>query len=47
MRIACLLDKDFEDSEFRKPCEALRVAGHDAFSRASLSVLGYAASGRP
>ena len=29
MRIACLLDKDFEDSEFRKPCEALRAAGHE------------------
>lgn len=29
MRIACLLDKDFEDSEFRKPCEALRSAGHE------------------
>lgn len=29
MRIACLLDNDFEDSEFRKPYEALRAAGHD------------------
>ncbi len=29
MRIACLLDSDFEDSEFRKPFDALRGAGHD------------------
>jgi protease I len=29
MRIACLLDNDFEDSEFRKPYEALRAAAHD------------------
>lgn len=29
MRIACLLDNDFEDSEFRKPTDALRAAGHD------------------
>ena len=28
MRIACLLDSDFEDSEFRKPYDALRAAGH-------------------
>jgi protease I len=29
MRIACLLDSDFEDSEFEKPYRALRDAGHD------------------
>jgi protease I len=29
MRIACLLDNDFEDSEFRKPYDAFRAAGHD------------------
>ena len=29
MRIACLLDNDFEDSEFRKPYDALIYAGHD------------------
>jgi protease I len=29
MRIACLLDNDFEDSEFRKPYDAFTTAGHD------------------
>ncbi|MFN2582857.1 MAG: type 1 glutamine amidotransferase domain-containing protein [Candidatus Dormibacteria bacterium] len=29
MRIACLLDSDFEDSEFRQPYDALREAGHE------------------
>jgi protease I len=29
MRIACLLDNDFEDSTFRKPYDALEAAGHD------------------
>ena len=29
MRIACLLDTDFEDSEFRKPYDALRDAGRE------------------
>lgn len=29
MRVACLLDSDFEDSEFRGPCDALRDAGHE------------------
>ena len=29
MRIACLLDNGFEDSEFRKPYDALEAAGHD------------------
>ncbi|MFZ0129339.1 MAG: type 1 glutamine amidotransferase domain-containing protein [Candidatus Dormiibacterota bacterium] len=28
MRIACLLDNDFEDSEFRKPYDAFTAAGH-------------------
>jgi protease I len=28
MRIACLLDTGFEDSEFRKPYEAFTAAGH-------------------
>jgi protease I len=28
MRIACLLDSDFEDSEFRKPYDAFTRAGH-------------------
>ncbi|HEY4180195.1 MAG TPA: type 1 glutamine amidotransferase domain-containing protein [Kofleriaceae bacterium] len=28
-RIAIVLGEDFEDSEFRKPCAALRSAGHD------------------
>ena len=84
MRIACLLDNDFEDSEYRKPHEALRASGHDvvvigfeagallrgklgeervvvvdgnlvtsrqpgdldAFSRASVSVLGHASASR-
>ena len=27
-RIAIVVGEDFEDSEFRKPCEALRQAGH-------------------
>lgn len=29
MRIACLLDTDFEDSEFEGPYRALREAGHE------------------
>ncbi len=29
MRIACLLDNDFEDSEFRKPDDAFKAAGHE------------------
>ncbi len=29
MRIACVLDSDFEDSEFQKPYDALREAGHE------------------
>jgi protease I len=29
MRVACLLDVDFEDSEFRGPHDALRKAGHE------------------
>ena len=29
MRVACLLDSDFEDSEFRQPCDALRETGHE------------------
>jgi protease I len=29
MRVACLLDSDFEDSEFRGPYDALRDAGHE------------------
>jgi deglycase len=29
MRVACLLDSDFEDSEFRGPYDALRQAGHE------------------
>ena len=29
MRVACVLDSDFEDSEFRGPYDALRRAGHD------------------
>ena len=29
MRVACVLDSGFEDSEFRKPYDALRQAGHD------------------
>jgi protease I len=29
MRIACLLDSMFEDSEFQKPYEAFRQAGHE------------------
>ena len=29
MRIACLLDAGFEDSEFRKPYDAFTQAGHD------------------
>ena len=28
MRIACLLGRDFEDSEFRVPLERFRAAGH-------------------
>jgi protease I len=28
-RIAILVGEDFEDSEFRKPCAALRQSGHD------------------
>ncbi|MFN2568057.1 MAG: type 1 glutamine amidotransferase domain-containing protein [Candidatus Dormibacteria bacterium] len=29
MRVACLLDNGFEDSEFRRPYDALRQAGHE------------------
>lgn len=29
MRVACLLDTDFEDSEYRQPREQLTGAGHD------------------
>ena len=29
MRIACLLDSDYEDSEFRKPFDAFHRTGHD------------------
>jgi protease I len=29
MKVACLLDGMFEDSEFEKPCQALREAGHE------------------
>ena len=29
MRIACLIDSDFEDSEFRKPFDAFWAAGHE------------------
>jgi protease I len=29
MRIACLLDRGFEDSEFKKPYDAFRQAGHE------------------
>ncbi|MDQ6743110.1 MAG: type 1 glutamine amidotransferase [Candidatus Dormibacteraeota bacterium] len=29
MKVACLLANGFEDSEFRKPYDALREAGHD------------------
>ena len=29
MKVACVLDNDFEDSEFRGPCDALRQAGHE------------------
>ena len=29
MRVACVLDTDFEDSEFRGPHDALRKAGHE------------------
>lgn len=29
MRIACLLDSDFEDSEFRKPYDTFTAAGHE------------------
>jgi len=29
MRIACLLDNDFEDSELRKPYDAFKAAGHE------------------
>lgn len=28
MRIACLLDNDFEDSEFKEPYDAFKTAGH-------------------
>lgn len=29
MPIACILDSDFEDSEFQQPYDALRQAGHE------------------
>ncbi len=29
MKVACVLAKDFEDSEFKEPYDALRNAGHD------------------
>jgi protease I len=29
MRVACVLDSGFEDSEFKKPVEGLRQAGHE------------------
>src|SRR5688572_4364459 len=31
MRIACVLAPDFEDSEFKKPYDAFRAAGHEVF----------------
>jgi protease I len=40
MRIACLLDNDFEDSEFRKPADALSAAGHEVV------VIGFHADAR-
>jgi hypothetical protein len=44
MRIACLLDKDFEDSEFRNLVTPRQPGDLDALSSASLSVLGYAST---
>jgi protease I len=41
MRIACLLDNEFEDSEFRKPFEALEAAGHEVV------VIGFEAGSVP
>jgi len=35
MRIACLLDSDFEDSEFRQPYDELTKAGH------TVTVIGF------
>jgi protease I len=29
MKVACVLAKDFEDSEFKEPYDALKAAGHD------------------
>ena len=29
MRIACVLDSDFEDSEFQEPYQAFKDAGHE------------------
>jgi deglycase len=37
MKIACLLDSDFEDSEFQKPYDAYRQAGHQ------VTIIGLAA----
>jgi protease I len=37
MRIACLLDSMFEDSEFRRPAEEFRNAGHE------VTVIGFEA----
>jgi protease I len=31
MRVACLLDVDYEDSEFKQPYDAFRQAGHQVF----------------
>jgi putative intracellular protease/amidase len=46
MRIACLLDNEHEDSEFCKPYEVRRAAGHDVVFgfEASLTVLGHASA---
>lgn len=37
MRIACLLDTGFEDSEFKEPYEAFKAAGHE------VTIIGFAA----
>ena len=37
MRVACLLDTDYEDSEFRLPYDALGAAGHE------VTVVGFGA----
>src|SRR6266699_276456 len=38
MRIACVLDVDYEDSEFKEPYDAFRKAGHQVTTKAEAGI---------